>query len=129
MHEKKGHFLKKENFRLYLTVCFFLVSGIWYSHAAAKGAFLMGEATSLEELANLPPAETEAKSLLGKIDLNTADAEELMRLEGIGEKRAEDIVAYREEKGGFRKIEEIMEVPGIGEKVFEQIREDITIGQ
>lgn len=89
----------------------------------------MGEATSLEELANLPPAETEAKSLLGKIDLNTADAEELMRLEGIGEKRAEDIVAYREEKGGFRKIEEIMEVPGIGEKVFEQIREDITIGQ
>lgn len=129
MREKKWYFLKKEKFRLYLTVCFFLISGIWYSHAAAKGTFLMGEAITPEELANLPPAETEAESLLGKIDLNIADAEELMRLEGIGEKRAADIVAYREEKGGFRKIEEIMEVPGIGEKVFEQLREDITIGQ
>ena len=49
----------------------------------------------------------------GRIDLNTATREQLMTLSGIGEAKAESIIAYREEHGGFRRIEELMEVGGI----------------
>lgn len=63
----------------------------------------------------------------GKINLNTAKAEELMELTGIGPSKAEAILAYREEKGGFSSIEEITEVSGIGASTFEKIKDDITV--
>lgn len=129
MRKQKWVFLKKENRKLYLVVCLFLLCGLWYSHAAAKGTLQMGEETTLAELEEMPAPPQEAETLLGKVNLNTADAEELMRLNGIGEKRAADIIAYREEKGNFQSIEEIMEISGIGEKLFEQIKEEITIAQ
>lgn len=129
MRKRKWGFPKKEQLRLYLVIGLFLVSGIWYSRAVARGTLQMGEETALAELEEIPAPQLEAESVMGKIDLNTADAEELMRLNGIGEKRAEDIIAYREEKGGFRSIEELMEVSGIGEKLFAQIKEDITVAQ
>ena len=61
----------------------------------------------------------------GKIDINTADAAELMQLKGIGEKRAKDIIAYREAHGPFAAVEGIMNVRGIKSALFEQIREEI----
>ncbi len=63
----------------------------------------------------------------GRINLNTATREELMTLRGIGQARAEDIIAWRQKQGGFKRIEEIMEVPGIKEAAFEKIRDYITI--
>jgi len=57
-----------------------------------------------------------------KININEADAELLMTIPGIGEKRAGDIIAYREENGGFKTIEDIMEIKGIGTKTFEKIK-------
>ncbi len=50
-----------------------------------------------------------------------------MTLSGIGESRAEDIIRYREENGGFRKIEDIMKVPGIKEAGFQKIKDRITV--
>ncbi len=64
-----------------------------------------------------------------KVNLNTAGREELMTLKGIGEARAEDILAYRQEHGAFDSIEEIMEVPGIKEAAFRKIKDDITVGR
>ena len=49
------------------------------------------------------------------LDLNTATAEELERLPGIGPELAERILAHRTQHGAFETIEELMEVPGIGE--------------
>lgn len=63
----------------------------------------------------------------GKVDINTAAKEELMTLKGIGEAKAEDIIRYREQRGGFERIEDIMEIPGIKNAAFEKIKDDITV--
>lgn len=77
------------------------------------------------------PRETAlyAEEMMGKLDINTATAEELIRLSGIGEKRGANIVAYRERNGDFSCIEDIMKVSGIGKKTFEKIKDQITVGE
>lgn len=62
-----------------------------------------------------------------KININTADESELMRLPGIGEVMAGRIIAYREEYGGFQRVEELMNVSGIGEKKFADIKPYVTV--
>lgn len=61
------------------------------------------------------------------LDINFASAEELMKLHGIGEKTAAEIISYREQNNGFANIEEIMKVNGIGEKTFESIKDHIYV--
>ena len=61
------------------------------------------------------------------VDLNTATAEELDTLPGIGESLAGRIIAYREANGPFRTIEQIMEVSGIGEAKFAELKDRITV--
>ncbi len=63
----------------------------------------------------------------GKINLNTATKEELCTLPGIGESRAEDIIAYRTTHGGFSTIEEIMQVSGIKNAVYSRIKDLIWV--
>jgi len=70
-----------------------------------------------------PAAEAAAE----RVNLNTADREKLMTLPGIGEARAEAILQYREQNGGFSAPEELMNIDGIGEKSFQKLRELITV--
>lgn len=63
----------------------------------------------------------------GKINLNTASASDLMTLPGIGEAKAEAILAYRSEHGGFYKVEDLMNIPGIKEGVYSKIKEQIYV--
>ena len=62
-----------------------------------------------------------------KININTAPASELVKLNGIGESKAAAIIKYRSEHGGFKSIDEIVNVSGIGAKTLENIRGFITI--
>ena len=63
----------------------------------------------------------------GKVNLNTADLEELMTLTGIGQTRAEAIITYREEEGAFQAPEDIMKVDGIKEGIYEKLKDEITV--
>ena len=72
-------------------------------------------------------AAEEASRRAGMVDLNRADREELMTLPGIGEKKAEDILRYREEHGGFQSTEELMKISGIKEAAFRRIQDKIYV--
>ncbi len=61
------------------------------------------------------------------ININTADEEKLMLLEGIGEALSSRIVEYRNENGYFNNVEEIMNVPGIGNGIFNDISKYIYV--
>ncbi len=63
----------------------------------------------------------------GLININTATKEELKSLSGIGDSTADKIIRYREDNGGFKKIEDIMKISGIKEKLFSKIRDNITV--
>lgn len=62
-----------------------------------------------------------------KININTADKSQLMGLTGIGEVTAEKIINYREEKGGFQKVEDIKNVSGIGNSKYDKIKDKIYV--
>jgi competence protein ComEA len=64
----------------------------------------------------------------GKININTASVTELQQLPRVGPKVAQRIVDYRDKHGKFNRIEEIMKVQGIGEKTYEQLKDQITVG-
>lgn len=74
---------------------------------------------------NAAPSDSSQSDAL--ININTATQEELETLPSIGEVRAQAIIAYREEHGGFRTTDELMEVSGIGEKIFADISPHITV--
>lgn len=61
------------------------------------------------------------------IHINTADSAALQALPGIGEKRAEAILEYREANGPFSSVDDLTQVSGIGEGILGQIRELVTV--
>lgn len=62
------------------------------------------------------------------ININTADKETLMTvIKGVGEKKAEAIIAYRNENGPFKKIEDLTEIKGIDTGIIEKNREKLTV--
>lgn len=58
-----------------------------------------------------------------KININTADEQQLQELPGVGPAKAKAIIAYREEHGPFHAVDELTDVSGIGDKSLEQMRE------
>ena len=61
------------------------------------------------------------------ININLATKEELMKLNGVGEAKAELIITYRQAKGGFKDIKDIMKIKGIKQKFFDKIKDKICI--
>ena len=109
----------------------------------AAGGFLPDAATEAINLAEhlqdgmqiVVPTKEEAEKAKseaargadGRVNLNTASVAELCTLRGIGEAKAEAILAYRTELGAFSSIEQIKEVTGIGEGLFNQIKSSIYV--
>ena len=70
---------------------------------------------------------TSTSSQSDKINLNTASLEDLKKISGIGDKRAQDILDYRDSQGGFKSVDELTNVSGIGEKTLEKLKNDVTV--
>lgn len=63
-----------------------------------------------------------------KININTASKEVLMsEIKGVGEKRADAIIAYRKENGPFKTVDELSEVSGVGESIVEKNKDSLTV--
>ena len=61
------------------------------------------------------------------LNLNTATAEQLDQLDGVGPATAQRIVAYRQAHGGFRSVSELDQVPGIGEKKLAALKDRVRV--
>lgn len=85
------------------------------------------ELVEIEQIVGEPSENTSVTSDHPKIDLNKATKEELKTLNGIGDVKAENIIAYRETKGYFQKIEDITNVSGIGDATFEKLKDELSV--
>ena len=78
-----------------------------------------------------PPAERATEGGMPDadlVDLNRATPAELDELPGVGPRTAQSIIEYREENGGFSRLEDLMNVRGIGERTFLRLRPLVTVG-
>lgn len=76
---------------------------------------------------NVTQNNTKSQEDNSKININIANVSDLDKLPGVGEATANKILNYREEKGQFKSIEEIKNLNGIGDKKYEDIKDMITI--
>jgi competence protein ComEA len=65
----------------------------------------------------------------GKVNINSASAEQLGTLPGVGAKLAARIVEHRQKSGPFKSVQELMNVKGVGEKNFEKLQPYLTLGE
>lgn len=115
---------------LLLTAAFLAFAGGWFLRGSAAAEPIRVEVQRTLSPGETPlalPAPTGVGGPGGKININTADSETLQTLPGIGEKRAEDIIAYREAHGPFRIAEDLTRVKGIGESILAGLLEQITV--
>lgn len=79
-------------------------------------------------LAIAAPAVTEGVEVMQPmVDLNKSTLEELVTLKGIGHKKAQAILAYREQMGDFNSIDELINVKGVGDKILEDNLERLKL--
>lgn len=77
--------------------------------------------------AKAPGDKVATAEIQDTININTANVEELTKLKGIGVKKAEAIIAWRNENGNFKTVDQLLDVKGIGEATLAQNRENIRI--
>lgn len=80
-----------------------------------------------KEDTNSKSSQINNQTVNGKVNINTADAGTLMSIPGIGQSKADKIIAYRDDNGGFTCIEDIMLVGGIKDGMFNKIKEYICV--
>jgi competence protein ComEA len=78
-------------------------------------------------LAASPVLAADGGDLSGVVNVNTATAEQLMLLPGIGEAKARAILDRRKEQGGYKTVDDLIEVKGIGSAALDKIRPFVAI--
>jgi len=95
-----------------------------------NGIVATGLAIAIALMACVGTVSAAAKAApAGKVNVNTATAEQFAVLPGVGVKLGARIVEYRQKSGGFKSVEELMNVRGIGEKNFAKIQPHLTTGE
>ncbi len=80
------------------------------------------QATLAEPVVNEPGITAD-----GRVNINTADMDTLMTVDGIGEKTAQKIIMYREINGPFETVDDLLYIPGFGENKLEDIRRYLAV--
>ena len=89
--------------------------------------FFCGSIPVMAQKADAAPATSPVANNGSKISLNSATAEQLATLPGIGAATAKLIIEHRTNVGKFNRVEELMNVKGIGEKKFEALKDLLTL--
>ena len=97
---------------------------IYVPHIGEKVENLPGNGTSNSQN---PAASDTSSSSSEQVHLNSATVQDLQKLNGVGQKKAEQIIAYRDQNGGFKQIEDLTKVTGIGEKTFEKLKDQLAL--
>ncbi|KRL63499.1 helix-hairpin-helix domain-containing protein [Lactobacillus psittaci] len=85
-------------------------------------------AASISQTTTSSSSSTSGASTSGeKIHLNSATAADLQKLNGVGAKKAEQIIAYREQNGPFKSVEDLTKVSGIGEKTLAAFKDQLEL--
>ena len=98
---------------IFLTALFFLTAAPYVS----------GKTKSLME----KKVEEQAQTPVEKIDINTADVKTLILVKGIGEKKAKQIVDYRQKHGPFKSVDDLLKIKGIGEKSLKKLKNYLKV--
>ena len=75
------------------------------------------------------PVKQAINSLPNRVNINTADKNELTKITGIGPSKADKIIVLRDKIGRFKKKEDLLQIKGIGEKTLEKMKDQITLGE
>jgi competence protein ComEA len=95
--------------------------------AAILGIAVSATAASAQSKSTPKAATAATATAAAPVNLNTATAEQLATIPGVGPKMAERIIDYRQKNGGFKKVEDLMNVSGVGEKSFLKMKPLITV--
>lgn len=94
---------------------------------AEEGTVMAGSGVNLQAAGSNTSTGSSLSSGSSLVNLNKASKEELMQLPGIGEAKAEKIIEFRNENGGFTSIEDIMLISGIKEGLFNKVKDKICV--
>ncbi len=94
------------------------------SVAFALAALLAGHGLAA---GNEPPGRAGGSGVVGVVNVNSATADELTLLPGVGPAKAQAILEHRKAHGAFKRIEDLGEVKGIGDKALERMRPHVTL--
>ncbi len=115
-------------------ICILIVLVFFLGFFVGRNTAHQGTALAALSVSLIPEkSSTDVNSLFPapaeKININTADKDELAGLPGIGETLAQEIINYRQTHGPFTSVDQLKEVNGIGEKRLEDIRSLVTTGE
>ncbi|WP_260999015.1 ComEA family DNA-binding protein [Thalassolituus hydrocarboniclasticus] len=94
----------------------------WIKHALLSFCLILGT-LSVQAAETSKPAENTVKA----VNINTATAEQLSQLDGIGKTKAEAIILYREQHGQFKSLDDITQVKGIGKAILDKNRSMLAL--
>lgn len=97
---------------------FLLILAVLFAAAAPSPVVAGGAPTD---------AMTASAAVDAKVNINTADVKELMKLQGVGRSLAEKIVQYRDAHGPFKKVGDLKKVEGVGDGLWEKNRNHIVV--